>query len=95
MLEVGDKDASVEEFVSKLNDSECRFCVLDHIFDKVDQYGKRQASKLFFISWIPVSSKPMSKMQYSGERSNLVSKLQGVSEITCGSKDEVLSALGM
>jgi hypothetical protein len=95
VLEKGDKDASSKEFLSKIQEDECRFCVLHHVFSKVDQYGKRQGAKLLFISWVPVGASVQQKMLYSSERSNLSSLLPGVSEISCGSKDELYAYLGV
>eukprot|EP00611_Tribonema_gayanum_P028909 TRINITY_DN7583_c0_g1_i3.p2 TRINITY_DN7583_c0_g1~~TRINITY_DN7583_c0_g1_i3.p2 ORF type:complete len:142 (-),score=42.52 TRINITY_DN7583_c0_g1_i3:13-438(-) len=71
----GERDATYDDFCSKLPPKECRYGLFDLDYDTKDD---RSSSKLVFIAWTPDEAAVKNKMMYAGSKESIKGALVGV-----------------
>lgn len=87
---VGDRSATVDDFIKALPFTDSRYAVYDHEFTTADG---RPTSKLWFLSWFPVNSTPYNKMAYTSAKSKFRERLPGVFDIQAATAGEAVAAI--
>ncbi|KAL6903364.1 hypothetical protein ACP4OV_004177 [Aristida adscensionis] len=72
---LGKPGDTYDDFTASMPDSECRYAVFD--FDFVTDENC-QKSKIFFISWVPDTSRVRSKMLYASSKDRFKRELDGI-----------------
>ncbi|WOL10121.1 actin-depolymerizing factor [Canna indica] len=72
---LGEPEQNYDDFTASLPSDECRYAVFD--FDFVTDENC-QKSKIFFISWVPDTSKVRSKMLYASSKDRFKRELDGI-----------------
>ena len=73
----GEKNASFEEFCSKLPGNECRYAVLDI---EVSTKSGATTHKLLFVSWSDDNASVKPKMLYASSKDALKNRLNGINQ---------------
>jgi cofilin len=88
----GAKNATVDDFKALLPYTECRYAVYDREYKTHDG---RLTNKLFFLTWMPHSATPHTKMAYVSGKGMLRDQLDGLIDTACSVVDGIEAALGM
>ena len=75
--EKGAKDASFDEFTSKLPEGSCRYAVLDV---EINTKAGATANKLIFVAWSDDNASIKPKMLYASSKDALKKALTGINE---------------
>jgi len=73
----GAKDATVEEFFSKLPENDCRYGILDV---EITTKSGANTNKVMFIAWSDDNASVKPKMLYASSKDALKKSLEGITE---------------
>jgi cofilin len=73
----GDKNATFDEFKSKLPDGDCRYAVLDV---EIATKSGATANKLIFVAWSDDNASVKPKMLYASSKDALKKTITGINE---------------
>ncbi|GIL54958.1 hypothetical protein Vafri_10644 [Volvox africanus] len=74
--QLGAADATYEQFLNVLPESNCRYAVYDYAYQNADT--NQTINKLVFVHWAPDNSTTKSKMMYASTKDFLKSYLDGL-----------------
>jgi len=88
----GAKDTSYNAFKSALPFTDCRFVIYDQEYQSADRGTQ---NKLWLVCWFPDNATTYNKMAYTAARTQLMTKLSGVTEGLVRSLEELDELLGV
>ena len=75
---IGARAETFQDFKTKLPYTDCRYGIFDQEYRT---YDGRPASKIWFVSWLPVNSNPYNKMAYTSAKARFRESLPGVFDV--------------